>query len=72
MKLLKIVVIVLALTGEMLTSTPTFPGNPFKTENAEALSYVNGYRRSNGTYVSGHYKDTSADGNPYNNASYLY
>lgn len=31
------------------------------------INYVSGYSRSDGTYVSGHYKDTSADGNPYNN-----
>jgi len=35
------------------------------------INYVDSYYRSNGTYVSGHYKDTSADGNPYNNAKYL-
>lgn len=32
------------------------------------IKYVDGYYRSNGQYVSGHYKDTSGDGNPYNNA----
>ena len=31
--------------------------------------YVNGYYRSNGTYVNG-YERTSPDGNPYNNYSY--
>ncbi len=36
-----------------------------------AIKYINGYSRSNGTYVSGHYRDTSGDGNPYNNANYL-
>ena len=36
-----------------------------------AIRYVNPYYRSNGTYVSGCYKDTSHDGNPYNNANYL-
>ena len=35
------------------------------------VQYINPYYRSNGTYVSGHYKDTSGDGNPYNNANYL-
>ena len=35
------------------------------------IKYVSGYTRSDGSYVSGHYKDTSCDGNPYNNASYL-
>lgn len=36
-----------------------------------AIRYINGYTRSSGTYVSGHYRDTSGDGNPYNNANYL-
>lgn len=40
-------------------------------ESAYAIKYVNGYSRSDGTYVSGHYKDTSGDGNEYNNANYL-
>ena len=31
--------------------------------------WVNGYTRSNGTYVQGHYR-SSPDGNPYNNYSY--
>jgi hypothetical protein len=31
--------------------------------------YVNGYYRSNGTYVKGHER-TAPDGNPYNNYSY--
>lgn len=35
------------------------------------INYINGYTRSNGSYVSGHYRDTSNDGNPYNNANYL-
>ena len=50
----------------------TFPGSPFKTENANAaVRYVRGYSRSNGTYVSGHYRDTSNDGYSYNNANTL-
>lgn len=36
-----------------------------------AIKYINGYYRSSGSYVSGHYRDTSNDGNPYNNANYL-
>ena len=36
-----------------------------------AIRYVGGYTRHNGTYVSGHFRDTSHDGNPYNNANYL-
>ena len=44
----------------------TMVGNSFA-----AIKYVGGYYRSSGTYVSGHYRDTSNDGNPYNNANYL-
>ncbi len=36
-----------------------------------AIKYVDSYFRSDGTYVSGCWKDTSHDGNPYNNANYL-
>ena len=36
-----------------------------------AIKYVGPYVRSDGTYVSGCWKDTSHDGNPYNNANYL-
>ena len=39
-------------------------------EASAAIKYISGYSRSNGTYVSGHYRDTSGDGNPYNNANY--
>lgn len=35
------------------------------------IKYVNSYSRKDGTYVSGHYRDTSNDGSPYNNANYL-
>lgn len=35
------------------------------------IKYVNSYSRKDGTQVSGHYRDTSNDGNPYNNANYL-
>jgi hypothetical protein len=31
------------------------------------MGYVNPYYRRDGTYVSGHWKDTSGDGNPWNN-----
>jgi len=41
------------------------------TESAFAIKYVNGYSRKDGTYVSGHYRDTSNDGNSYNNANTL-
>ena len=36
---------------------------------AQAQVHVNGYFRSNGTYVQPHYR-TYPDGNPYNNYSY--
>lgn len=35
------------------------------------INYVGGYSRTDGTYVQGHFKDTSGDGNPYNNAKAL-
>lgn len=35
------------------------------------IKYIQGYTRNDGGYVSGHYRDTSNDGNPYNNANYL-
>lgn len=35
------------------------------------IKYIDGYTRGDGTAVSGHYRDTSNDGNPYNNANYL-
>ncbi len=37
---------------------------------ALAVSYVPSYNRKDGTYVSGHYRDTSNDGYEYNNANY--
>lgn len=36
------------------------------------INYVSGYVRTDGTYVQGHYKDTSSDGNPYNNRKSLW
>ena len=41
------------------------------SQSFAAIRYVDGYYRSSGTYVSGSYRDTSHDGNPYNNANYL-
>lgn len=42
------------------------------SESAHAeIKRIGGYTRKNGTYVSSHYRDTSNDGNPYNNANYL-
>ncbi len=35
------------------------------------IKWVDSYSRRDGTYVTGHYRDTSNDGNPYNNANYL-
>ncbi len=35
------------------------------------INYVKSYSRKDGTSVSGHYRDTSGDGNSYNNANYL-
>lgn len=34
------------------------------------VKYIDPYIRSDGTPVRGHYRDTSNDGNPYNNANY--
>jgi len=35
------------------------------------IKYISGYSRGDGTYVSGHYRDTSNDGYSYNNANTL-
>lgn len=35
------------------------------------IKWIDSYSRSDGTQVSGHYRDTSNDGNKYNNANYL-
>lgn len=35
------------------------------------MGYVRSYTRRDGTFVSGHYKDVSRDGNPYNNRKYI-
>ena len=55
-------IISLVAIGIILSSA----GNAFAR-----IKYINGYYRSSGTYVSGHYRDVSNDGNPYNNANYL-
>lgn len=71
MKKIMFIVLALSIMGS-ITSGPTFPANPFKTEEADAaIKRISGYTRSNGTYVKGHYRDTSNDGNRYNNANYL-
>jgi len=41
------------------------------TDGYCAIKYIGGYIRSDGTYVSGHFRDTSCDGIFYNNANYL-
>ena len=70
-KLLAITVIALALAVDLM-GTSTHAINPFKTAEAEArIKYISGYTTSSGQYRSGHYRDTSNDGNPYNNANYL-
>lgn len=46
-----------------------FAGSVLAFVPAYADVWVNGYYRSNGTYVQGHYR-SSPDGNPYNNWSY--
>ena len=35
-----------------------------------AYKYIHSYYRHNGTYVRGHWRDTSNDGYKYNNANY--
>ena len=35
------------------------------------IKYIQDYYRTDGTHVSGHYRDVSNNGNPYDNASYL-
>ena len=39
--------------------------------SAFAIKYIKSYTRNDGTYVSGHYRDTSNDGVQSNNANYL-
>jgi hypothetical protein len=42
----------------------------FTAAQAE-IKYISGYTRSDGTSVSGHYRDTSNDGVKWNNANEL-
>ncbi|MDD5129903.1 MAG: hypothetical protein PHS66_02475 [Candidatus Omnitrophica bacterium] len=35
------------------------------------IKYIGGYTKTDGTYVSGHFKDTSGDGVKWNNANEL-
>ena len=46
-------------------------GLGFVADSFAAVNWVNGYSTHSGQYRSGHYRDTSNDGNPYNNANYL-
>ena len=67
MKYLIMIVVAMALTSGVVES-PTFPENPFKTNEAgAAIKWVNSSRCKNG----GYYRDTSNDGNSYNNANTL-
>jgi len=53
------------LTALLLTAAFLYTSNA-----VAAVKWVNGYQRSNGTCVSGHYRDTSGDGCQQNNANY--
>jgi len=71
MKKIMMIVIALFVLGA-LNNGPTFPGNPLATEESEAaIKYVSGYTTKSGQYRSGHYRDTSNDGNSWNNANTL-
>ena len=54
------------ITIMILTLTAVFLGT-----SEASIKRINGYYRSNGTYVSSHWRDTSNDGYEYNNANYL-
>lgn len=60
-KMKKLIISAIALTMALLVAAEAYC----------AINYVDSYNRSDGTYVSGCWKDTSHDGNPYNNANYL-
>jgi len=70
---MKYLLIMLFIFGTLIVDvpkSPTFPENPFGIKEAQArVRYIKGYSRSNGTYVRGHYRDTSNDGRAYNNAN---
>lgn len=55
----------------MILTAALLIGLSIANEASAAIKYIGGYTRSSGTYVGGHYRDTSNDGNPYNNANYL-
>jgi len=43
----------------------------FASDASAAIKRIKGYTRRDGTRVQSHYRDTSNDGNRYNNANYL-
>jgi len=57
MKYVLMIVVALALVTGSVRAV-TFPGNPFKTEEAGARVFVKGYQKSNGTYVQSHYRSS--------------
>ena len=66
--------ITVMVSVSMLVMAPViFPESSVKPDVAEAAcygsTYVSGYFKSNGTYVSGHYR-TCPDRSPYNNYSF--
>jgi len=57
------------MLNKIKTLTIVLIGLIFVINISSAQTWVNGYYKSNGTYVTGHYR-TNPDGNPYNNYSY--
>jgi len=53
-----------------LTALALIAGILYASNAVAAIKWVNGYNRSDGSYTQGAYRDTSNDGNPYNNANY--
>ena len=64
---------VMASVSILVMALVIFPESSVKPDVAEAAcygsTYVRGYFKSNGTYVSGHYR-TCPDSSPYNNYSF--
>jgi hypothetical protein len=56
---MKIVLLIIAVASMLIGITP----------KAEAYKYISGYTRQDGTYVSGHWRDTSNNGNTWDNAN---
>uniref|UniRef100_A0A6M3JJR2 Uncharacterized protein n=1 Tax=viral metagenome TaxID=1070528 RepID=A0A6M3JJR2_9ZZZZ len=66
--LIVFVVLVVGVDGLGKLGTVLFPKSPFKVEEAQAaIKWCNAPHTARG----GYYRDTSNDGNPYNNANYL-